>query len=163
MLKPGGRGAFIVRNSFLSHSDDASVRLRKLLLQTCNLHTVLVCPSGTFLHGDGRAAVLFFHKGESTQKTWFYRLAPAREISQASPLEHADFAEFLELQQTCQNSASSWILGAAAINPRTFDLSPRRSEEIGALEYRSPKDIMDEIAALDAENAKVLSHILQLL
>jgi type I restriction enzyme M protein len=38
-LKPGGRAAIVIKNTFLSNTDNASVSLRKLLLESCNLHT----------------------------------------------------------------------------------------------------------------------------
>ncbi|MBC7605039.1 MAG: N-6 DNA methylase, partial [Ramlibacter sp.] len=47
-LKAGGRAAIVIKNTFLSNTDNASVSLRKLLLESCNLHTVLDCPGGTF-------------------------------------------------------------------------------------------------------------------
>ena len=53
MLKAGGRGGVVIKNTFLSNTDNASVSLRKLLLESCNLHTVLDCPGGTF-PGRGR-------------------------------------------------------------------------------------------------------------
>ena len=48
MLKAGGRGGVVIKNTFLSNTDNASVSLRGLLLESCNLHTVLDCPGGTF-------------------------------------------------------------------------------------------------------------------
>src|SRR5437899_12259716 len=47
MLKAGGRGGVVIKNTFLSNTDNASVSLRKLLLESCNLHTVLDSPGGT--------------------------------------------------------------------------------------------------------------------
>jgi type I restriction enzyme M protein len=41
ILKAGGRGGIVIKNTLLSNTDNASVRLRKLLLESCNLHTVL--------------------------------------------------------------------------------------------------------------------------
>ncbi|HEX7260327.1 MAG TPA: N-6 DNA methylase, partial [Luteolibacter sp.] len=41
LLKAGGRGGIVIKNTFLSNTDNASVALRKLLLESCNLHTVL--------------------------------------------------------------------------------------------------------------------------
>lgn len=48
-LKAGGRAGIVIKNTFLSNSDNASVSLRKHLLESCNLHTVLDMPGGTFL------------------------------------------------------------------------------------------------------------------
>src|SRR4030095_2373584 len=59
VLKAGGRGAIVIKNTFLSNTDNASVSLRKLLLESCNLYTVLDCPSGTFQGAGVKTVVLF--------------------------------------------------------------------------------------------------------
>ena len=66
MLTAGGRGGVVIKNTFLSNTDKASVSLRKLLLETCNLHTVLDCPGGTFQGAGVKTVVLFFEKGSKT-------------------------------------------------------------------------------------------------
>ena len=45
MLKAGGRAGIVIKNTFLSNTDNARVCLRKKLLESCNLHTVLDCPA----------------------------------------------------------------------------------------------------------------------
>jgi type I restriction enzyme M protein len=79
-LKAGGRSAIVIKNTFLSNTDNASVALRKHLLESCNLHTVLDMPSGTFLGAGVKTVVLFFQKGEPTKKTWFYQLDAGRNM-----------------------------------------------------------------------------------
>ena len=61
-LKAGGRAAVVIKNTFLSNSDNASVSLRQLLLESCNLHTILDMPSGTFLGAGVKTVILFFKK-----------------------------------------------------------------------------------------------------
>ncbi|MBL0253109.1 MAG: N-6 DNA methylase [Polaromonas sp.] len=163
MLKPGGRAAVVIKNTFLSNTDNASVSLRKLLLESCNLHTVLDCPGGTFLGAGVKTVVLFFEKGAPTRQVWYYQLAPGRNMGKTNPLNDADLAEFVALQASFADSPKSWSVKAADINPTTFDLSvknPNGSEEVT---HRSPADIMDEIAALDGESAEVLATIRALL
>jgi type I restriction enzyme M protein len=137
--------------------------LRKLLLETCSLHTVLDCPSGTF-HGAGvKTVVLFFTKGAPSRKTWYYQLGPGRNLGKTNPLNDGDLAEFIELQKTNADSPKSWSVDIAAIDPTTFDLSvknPNGGEEVA---HRSPQEIMDEVAALDVESAEVLRAIKALL
>ena len=69
-LKAGGRAAVVIKNTVLSNTDNASVALRKHLLGSCNLHTILDMPSGTFTGAGVKTVVLFFKKGEPTKKTW---------------------------------------------------------------------------------------------
>ena len=159
MLKAGGRGGVVIKNTFLSNADNASVSLRKLLLESCNLYTVLDCPGGTFQGAGVKTVVLFFEKGSKTRKIWFYQLDPGRNLGKTNPLNDADLTEFVKLQKTFADSPKSWSVDAKSIDQTTFDLSvknPYGSEEV---KYRSPEEIMNEIAALDTESAKVLGNI----
>lgn len=163
MLKAGGRAGIVIKNTFLSNTDNASVSLRQKLLDECNLHTVLDCPGGTFIGAGVKTVVLFFEKGTKTRKVWFYQLDPGRNMGKTNPLNDADLAEFIELQKTKADSPKSWSVDVAAIDPKTFDLSvknPNGGEEIA---HRSPQEIMMEFAALDAESAEVLGKIKALL
>jgi len=163
ILKAGGRAGVVIKNTFLSNSDNASVSLRKLLLESCNLHAVLDCPSGTFIGAGVKTVVLFFEKGTSTRKVWFYQLDPGRNMGKTNPLNDTDLAEFITLQKTCADSPKSWSVEVKDLDPKTFDLSvknPTGGEEVA---HRSPEAIMKEIAALDAESAEVMENIKALL
>ena len=163
MLKAGGRAGVVIKNTFLSNTDNASVSLRKLLLESCNLHTVLDCPGGTFQGAGVKTVVLFFEKGAPTRKVWYYQLDPGRNMGKTNPLNDADLAEFVALQSTFSDSAKSWSVDVAGISATTFDLSVKNPTGGEVVRHRSPQDIMDEIAALDAEAAEVLASIRELL
>lgn len=163
ILKAGGRGGIVIKNSFLSNTDNASVSLRKLLLENCSLHTVLDCPGGTFIGAGVKTVALFFEKGTKTRKVWFYQLEPGRNLGKTNPINDADLAEFIQLQKTQADSPKSWSVDVASIDPNTFDLSvknPNGGEEVAR---RSPQEIMDEIAQMDAETAELLDNIRALL
>jgi len=159
MLRAGGKAGVVIKNTFLSNTDNASVSLRKMLLESCNLHTVLDCPGGTFQGAGVKTVVLFFEKGAPTRKVWYYQLDPGRNLGKTNPLNDADLAEFVKLQKTKADSAQSWSVDTKGTDKATFDLSvknPNGEEEVA---HRSPHEIMDEIAALDAESAEVLQAI----
>ncbi len=158
-LRAGGRAAVVIKNTFLSNTDNASVSLRKMLLEATNLHTVLDCPGGTFLGAGVKTVVLFFEKGAPTRKTWYYQLEPGRNMGKTNPLNDADLAEFIALQKTFADSPKSWSVDAASIDAATFDLSVKNPDGGEVVTHRSPQDIMDEIALLDAESAGVLADI----
>ncbi len=163
ILKAGGRAGIVIKNTFLSNTDNASVSLRRKLLEECNLHTVLDCPGGTFQGAGVKTVVLFFEKGAKTQKVWYYQLDPGRNLGKTNPLNDGDLVDFIEKQKTFADSEKSWSVDVAAIDLKTCDLSvknPNGGEEIA---HRSPQEIMDEIAALDAESAEVLGRIRGLL
>ena len=153
----------VIKNTFLSNTDNASVSLRKHLLESCNLHTVLDCPGGTFQGAGVKTVVLFFDKGSATRKTWYYQLDPGRNFGKTNPLNDDDLAEFVKLQKNKADSPKSWTIDAKTIDQTTFDLSVKNPSGNEEVTHRSPKKIMDEIAALDAESAKVLTRIKTLL
>jgi type I restriction enzyme M protein len=158
-LKAGGRGGIVIKNTFLSNTDNASVSLRKLLLESCNLYAVLDCPGGTFQGAGLKTVVLFFEKGAPTRKIWFYQLDPGRNLCKTNPLNDADLADFVKLQKTFADSPKSWSVDAKTIDPDTFDLSVKNPNGGEEVTHRNPLEIMDEIAALDAESAEVLENI----
>ncbi len=163
MLRAGGRAGVVIKNTFLSNTDNASVSLRKLLLESCNLHTVLDCPGGTFQGAGVKTVVLFFEKGAPTRKVWYYSLDPGRNLGKTNPLNDDDLQEFIELQQTKADSPKSWSVDVSGIDTATYDLSVKNPNGGEAITHRSPQEIMDEIAALDAESAEVLRNIRRLL
>lgn len=163
ILKAGGRAGIVIKNTFLSNTDNASVSLRKLLLESCNLHTVLDCPGGTFQGAGVKTVVLFFEKGAPTRKVWFYQLDPGRNLGKTNPLNDADLSDFIDRQKRFEDSPKSWSVDVKEIDKKTYDLSVKNPDGGEEITHRSPQQIMEEIAALDAESAKVLKTIKGLL
>jgi len=163
MLKAGGRAAVVIKNTFLSNGDNASVSLRKLLLESCDLHTILDCPGGTFQGAGVKTVVLFFEKGKPTRRIWYYQLDPGRSLGKTNPLNDDDLAEFVELQKTFATSPKSWSVDAATVDKTTFDLSPKNPDGGEVVMHRNPQEILDEIDALDSESIAVLKTVRELL
>jgi len=163
MVKAGGRAGIVIKNTFLSNTDNASVSLRKMLLEACNLHTVLDCPGGTFLGAGVKTVVLFFEKGAPTRKVWYYQLDPGRNMGKTNPLNDEDLAEFVNFQKTQADSEKSWTVAVKELDAETWDLSAKNPNGGEAVVHRSPAEILDEIAAMDAESAQVLETIRGLL
>jgi type I restriction enzyme M protein len=188
ILKVGGRAGVVIKNTFLSNSDNASRALRQELLSSCNLHTILDCPSGTFIGAGVKTVVLFFEKGQpfdshstssgqaiqgtplfsqgkslsegmATQKIWYYQLDPGRSLGKTNALNDEDLREFVELQATFAESEKSWLVDIADIDRVTFDLSVKNPNKAEESALREPQEILDEIAALDAESAEILAGI----
>src|SRR6202158_1288051 len=116
-LKAGGRAGIVIKNTFLSNTDNASVSLRKLLLDSCDLHTILDCPSGTFQGAGVKTVILFFNKGFKTRKIWYYKLDPGRNMGKSNPLSDLDLRDFIAVQPKKAATAKSWSIDAKAISP----------------------------------------------
>ena len=158
-LRAGGRAAIVIKNTFLSNTDNASTRIRKLLLESCNLYTVLDMPGGTFQGAGVKTVVLFFEKGAPTRKVWFYQLKPGRKMGKTQPLNDDDMVDFIERHKTFTDSPQSWSVDVAGIDAAPYDLSVKNPNGGDKVALRTPQDILDEIAALDAESAEVLATI----
>ena len=156
-LKPGGRCAVVIKNTFLSNSDAKA--LRQELLENCKLHAVLDMPGGTFTGAGVKTVVLFFFKGEPTGKIWYYQLDPGRSLGKTNALNDADMADFLEKEGTLAESDRSWSVDIADVDPDTFDLSAKNPNRQDEVPLRDPEEILDEIAALDQESAEILDSI----
>jgi len=162
-LRAGGAAAVVIKNTFLSNTDGASVALRRELLESCNLHTVLDMPGGTFQGAGVKTVVLFFEKGEATRNIWYYRLDPGRSMGKTSALNDADMADFVAAQASFADGPNSWSVAADSIDPATCDLTVRNPNAPEADALRSPLEILDEIARLDEESAEILARVRELL
>lgn len=158
-LKAGGRAAIVIKNTFLSNTDNASVELRRELLASCNLHAVLDCPSGTFQGAGVKTVVLFFEKGAPTRKTWYYQLDPGRSLGKTNPLNDADLADFVRLQKNNTGGEKSWTVDVADVDATTCDLSVKNPHTPEAAPQRTPQQIIDDMLARDAETAKLLAQV----
>lgn len=160
----GGRAAIVIKNTFLSNTDNASTSLRKMLLESCNLHTILDCPGGTFQGAGVKTVVLFFQKGSKTRKTWYYQLDPGRNMGKTNPLNDEDLAEFVQLQKTSADSPKSWSVDTRSLSEAEgFDLSTKNPNGTEEITHRTPQQILEEIATLDTQTAEVLETIRGLL
>ena len=163
ILRAGGSAGIVIKNTFLSNTDNASIAIRKELLENHNLHTILDCPSGTFQGAGVKTVVLFFKKGEPTKKIWYYQLKPGRNMGKTNPLNEKDLEEFIELQKKFKESDLSWSVDISNINQETWDLSVKNPNGIDVVIHRSPVEIIAEIEALDNENRAILQRIKDLL
>ncbi len=158
-LRAGGRAAVVIKNTFLSNPDSAAVSLRRELLESCTLHTILDCPQGTFQGAGVKTVVLFFKKGAPTRDIWVYQLDPGRSLGKTSPLNDGDLAEFVDLQETFAEGPQSWRVARADLDPDTLDLSVRNPNAPKEAPLRSPEEIIADMLARDAETAKILENI----
>ena len=163
MLKAGGRCGVVIKNTFLSSTENATVELRKQLLNECNLFAVLVLPHGAFTGTGVKTVVLFFEKGQTTQNIWYYELNLARNLGKTNPLSEKDLAEFRALQANSADSDNSWSISIDEINQENWDLTPNNPNVKDTSEKRTPSEILAEIESLDQEATQAMQAIKDLL
>jgi len=162
-LKTGGRAAIVIKNTFLSNTDNSSVALRKHLLESCNLHTVLDMPAGTFTGAGVKTVVLFFTKGEPTKKIWYYQLDPGRNMGKTNPLNDKDMEEFIANYKKQPETENSWVLKVNTLSGAEVDLSPKNPNTPEEAPLRKPNEILKEMESLDEETSSILKSIKELI
>lgn len=98
ILKPHGHCAMVVPDSVVTGSelDNDGREIRKNLLESCNLHTILRVPNGAFIpYANQPTHVLFFTKGSPTKDTWIYDLRTNKpNVRIRKPLTEEHFIDF---------------------------------------------------------------------
>ena len=163
ILRKGGSCGVVIKNTFLSNTDNASIALRKQLLEECNLHSILELPQGAFTGTGVKTVVLFFDKGTATQNVWYYQLNLGRNLGKTNALNEKDLEDFKALQKTKADSDNSWTVSIDDIDEETWNLSPANPNVEDTSEKRTPSEILAEIVALDNEAAEAMAAVRELL
>lgn len=111
-LRDGGRCGIVLDEGLLFRTnEDAFVKTKRKLLDDCDLWCVISLPAGVFTAaGAGvKTNLLFFTKGQPTQKIWYFDLSELR-IRKKTPLMLKHFEEFLRLLPTRGDSEHSWTV-----------------------------------------------------
>ena len=100
LLKQNGRAAVVVPDNVLFEGG-AGETIRRNLLQTCDVHTMLRLPTGIFYAQGVKANVLFFDKREAspdpqTKQLWIYDLRTNMNFTlRTNPLRRTHLDDFV--------------------------------------------------------------------
>jgi type I restriction enzyme M protein len=117
LLKPGGRAAVVLPDNVLFEAGVAAT-VRRKLMETCDVHTILRLPTGLFYAQSVKSNVAFFDKlrPRSTPKAtcWIYDLrSDSRFTLKARPLRPSDLAEFVEFYRAGDRKERSKVARGA--------------------------------------------------
>jgi len=170
-LRPGGRCGVVVPEGVLFGSTGAHKELRRQLIENNRVEAVLSLPGGVFQPYSGvKTSVLFFRKGGASENVLFlhadndgYKL----DANHDSPIEADDLPgivagyqkrnEILPLWLTrdpaVEWKGQWWFADAATLRANDFNLSAGRYRPMSqaVVEHRDPREILDELAAIEAE------------
>lgn len=163
MLKVGGRCGVVIKNTFLSNTDNASIAIRKQLLEECDLYAILELPQGAFTGTGVKTVVLFFEKGRPTEKVWYYSLNLGRNLGKKNSLNERDLEEFVSLSKTKSSSENSWIIDIKDIDKSIWDLTASNPNRQEISDKRTPEEILFEIQKLNDKALEVMTAIKGLL
>src|SRR4051812_39956413 len=112
-------------------NEEAFTKTKKKLLEECDLWCIVSLPGGVFTAaGAGvKTNLLFFTRGNPTEKIWYYDLSD-RKVGKKTPLTLDDFKEFFDLLPKCADSANSWTMDFTARRRKAAaDARPFRQTE----------------------------------
>lgn len=153
-LADGGRAGVIVPNGVLFGSTKAAKKLRRRLLEECDLQAVVGLPSGVFKPYSGVAtAVLIFQNGGPTKSVWFYDLT-ADGFSfddKRTPIDANDIPDVLAKFPNREEGANSFVVPAETIHDNDFSLALGRYKPITTetVEHDDPAEILGDVIALE--------------
>lgn len=107
LLKVGGTAAVVVPDNVLFEGGSGEI-VRKKLLETCDLHTILRLPTGIFYKPGVKANVIFFEKKSAspnvhTKNVWIYDFRTNIHFTlKKNPMKQSDLDEFVK----CYNSGN---------------------------------------------------------
>lgn len=99
VLKDGGRAAVVLPDGTL-FGEGVKTKIKKLLTEACNLHTIVRLPNGVFNPYTGiKTNILFFTKGQPTKDIWFYEHpypAGVKNYSKTRPMKFEEFQQEMD-------------------------------------------------------------------
>ncbi len=171
-LASGGRCVVIVPDGVLFGNSKAHKSIRQILLEKCRLDAVIKMPSGVFKPYAGvSTAVLFFTKGEPTQRVWFYdmqsdgfTLDDKRTQIGDGQGDIPDIIERFEKRKDEDNEnrkKKHFFVPIDEIKNNEWDLSISKYKEIEYedVQYDPPKEIMGRIEKLEDDIMKDLKEL----
>lgn len=170
-LRTGGRCGVIVPEGVLFGSTGAHKELRRQLIENNQVEAVLSLPGGVFQPYSGvKTSVLLFKKGGTTDKVLFlhadndgYKL----DANHDTPIEDDDLPDLIAAYQSSDANWATWqsrdaeaewtekwwFADTAALRANDFNLSAGRYRPMSqtTIEHRDPRELLDELAAIEAE------------
>jgi type I restriction enzyme M protein len=173
-LRPGGRCGVIVPEGVLFGSTGAHKELRRQLIENHRVEAVLSLPGGVFQPYSGvKTSVLFFRKGGRTERVLFlhadddgYKLDANHDTAieaddlprlvQAYVLRESAWEKWTARDSTAEWGEKWWFADAAVLRANDFNLSAGRYRPMSQVlvEHRDPRELLDELAAIEAEIAE---------
>jgi len=162
LLKQGGRAGIVLPDGSLT-GDGVKQRVRKKLLEDCNLHTIIRLPNSVFKpYASVATNLLFFTKGEPTKEIWYYehRLPEGfKSYSMTKPLQLKEFKPIKKWWNDRKESEVCWKVDIQSIIERNYNLdinNPNKKEEV--IEYSS-SELMKMLYASFDKSHSLLTQI----
>ena len=155
ILKNGGRAAVVLPDGTL-FGEGVKTKIKKLLTEECNLHTIVRLPNGVFNPYTGiKTNILFFTKGKPTEKVWFYEHPYPDGVKNYNKTKPMKFEEFQTEIDWWGNEADgfasrveteqAWQVSIDDIIARNFNLDIK-NPHVGEQINHDPQELLSDYA-----------------
>lgn len=160
-LKDGGRCGIVLDEGVLFRTNEnAFVQTKRKLLDDCDVWCIVSLPAGVFsAAGAGvKTNLLFFTKGKSTEKIWYYDLSDIK-VGKKTPFTLEKFEEFFRLLPERADSERSWTVTRKEIEEKNYDLKAVNPNAKSEEDTRTPEELLDIIELKGREIAEALAKL----
>ena len=157
ILKTGGKAAIIAPEGVLSTTTNAHKRLRKLLLEKCQLEGVITMPAGVFKPYSGvSTTILLFIKGGKTDNVWFYEMKSdglTLDDKRKKIDGKGDIPDIISEYSKKRKSKNSFLVSVDEIRKNDFKLNPTIYKEQlrKKVKFTDPKSLLDNLLNMENE------------
>jgi type I restriction enzyme M protein len=156
VLKDGGRAAVVLPDGTL-FGEGVKTKIKKMLTEECNLHTIIRLPNGVFAPYTGiKTNILFFTKGTPTKNIWFYEHPYPEGVKNYNKTKPMRFEEFKTENEWWGNeqdgfasrteSEQAWQVSIDDIIARNFNLDIK-NPHVGELINHDPQELLGQYAS----------------
>ncbi len=172
LLKKGGRAGVVLPDGFL-FGEGTKTRVKQLLLDECNLHTIVRLPKGVFNpYTSIKTNLLFFTKGTPTEEVWFYEHPYPKGVKNYNKSKPMRFEEFEAeiawwgkeedgFKDRVQNEFA-WKVSRAEIDKRNLNLDIN-NPNLGNQVVHDPEELLASYKNQQESILKAQSEIKQIL
>jgi type I restriction enzyme M protein len=168
VLKDGGRAAVVLPDGTL-FGEGVKTKIKKMLTEECNLHTIIRLPNGVFAPYTGiKTNILFFTKGTPTKNIWFYEHPYPEGVKNYNKTKPMKFEEFKTENEWWGNeqdgfasrteSEQAWQVSIDDIIARNFNLdikNPHEGEQIN----HDPQELLGQYASQQQDIQKLRDQL----
>jgi len=161
-LKNGGRAAIVLPDGSLT-GDGVKERIRKKLLDDCNLHTIVRLPNSVFQpYASVATNLLFFEKGNPTKQIWYYEHQlpeGQKSYSKTKPIKVSEFEPLKKWWKKRKENEQAWKVSIKTIAENGYNLdikNPHRKEE--EKQYSS-RELLDMLHASFKKSDELLNKL----
>lgn len=162
MLKDGGRAGIVLPDGSLT-GEGVKQRVRKKLLEDCNVHTIVRLPQSVFApYATVNTNLIFFEKGKPTKDIWYYEHTlpeGQKAYNKTRPIRIEEFDTIKKWWNKREESEVSWKVSIKDIIERNYDLDIKNPNTVVEEVVYDRKAIISKLENNQSEISSILEEL----